>query len=219
MADLHVAGWSIAGKHFFEANEAGHTISGDVTFAEQQDTISGKWETATADARTGIGFARPGRLAFGRGPVGMESKPGLVEYRWENDALLARWTLESLIPGTIGRGRGTLLEGDGPRLSGRFKIQYQDAAGANLGPPYELTIGGNGLVRTLDWHSDVAPSLVGVGLEMEGGLVAAWGPDGHGLELVDYALPLPEGPPVMAGRAVGLGMTSPFAEQVRLAEQ
>lgn len=194
-------GSSIVGKHTFRRG----AVSGDVTITGKVNMFAADWSNAVSGRLTGVGFARSGHIAFARSLGEGGSWPGLVEYRWEDDQLLARWTLPTALRGSIAGGRGTLLGGDGAGLAGRFQIQYQDATGADFGPPYELSIAGGGPTRTLEWRTSGATAFVGVGLVVDGALVAAWAPDGSGLEVVDYTLPNADGLAQMPGRYVRFG--------------
>ena len=139
MSGNHFAAAQLIGKHIFRQG----SVSGDLTITREVDTFPAEWSSA-GGRLTGVGFARPGHIAFARAWGEVGDWPGLVEYRWDSDHLVARWTLPTVLHGAIAGGHATLAEGNGPGFAGRFRIQYQDASGADLEPPYDLTITGSG---------------------------------------------------------------------------
>jgi hypothetical protein len=206
-------GPSILGKHTFQQG----AFSGAVTISQDKDTFLAKWSGTGGAGLAGVGFARPGHIAFARTPDNVAGWPGFVEYRWDNDHLMARWTLPTALQGAIAGGRATLLEGDGPGFAGRFRIQYQDASGADLQPPYDLRITGSGLVRSLEWQTSGTTALVGIGLVVDHVLVAAWAPPNvSGMEVVDYELPGQGAPASMPGRYVRFGASGSEDEHITL---
>jgi hypothetical protein len=109
------------------------------------------------------------------------------------------------------------VEGDGPGFAGRFRVQYQDATGADSGPLYDLKITGSGLLRTLTWQTSGTTALVGVGLVVDHVLVAAWAPpEVSGLEVADYLLPRSGQPASMPGRYVRFGTGASGSEDITL---
>ena len=206
-------GPSIVGKHTFQQG----TVSGDATISQDTDTFPAKWSSTDGAPLAGVGFARPGHVAFARAPGEVGGWPGFVEYRWDNDHLMARWTLPTALHGAIACGRATLVEGDGPGFAGRFHIQYLDATGKKFGDPYDLSITGSGPVRTLEWQTSGKTAFVGVGLVVDHVLVAAWAPpDVSGLEVADYLLPRSGEPASMPGRYVRFGASASGSEDITL---
>ena len=210
-------GPSIVGKHTFQQG----TVSGDVIISQEKDTFLPKWSRAGGPTLAGAGVARPGHLAFARAPE-FAGWPGFVEYRWNGDGLLARWALPipSPLSGEIGGGDAKLVEGNGPGFDGTFHIQYLDGTGKKFMDPYDLLIeGSGGSVRKLTWKvpGTTTIALVGVGLVVDGVLVAAWAPpDVSGMEVVDYELPGHGASASMPGRYVRMGEQAVMTELVVL---
>jgi len=205
-------GPSIVGKHTFQQG----AVSGDVSITQELNTFSATWSGAGREPLAGVGFARPGHIAFARAPGEVGGWPGFVEYRWDKDHLVARWALPTVLKGAIAGGCATLVKGNGPGFAGDFRIQYQDATGADFGPSYDLSITGSGLIRTLEWKTSGTTEFVGVGLVVNDALVAAWAPTGRGLEVVDYTLPRTGAPASMPGRHVRFGASVIGSEDVVL---
>jgi hypothetical protein len=214
-------GPSILGRHMFNSSaNDGADRSGEMVVTQNQgtakergdDVLRAEWRVSAGPSLRGIGFGRDGHMAFAR-TADDRKKAGLVEYRLDNGQLRARWAHPDL-GGRIGRGSGT----DGEkheRFSGRFIIQYDDGKGHPVGRPLDLEIDGGGCLRTLKWSDSSNLQYEGIGLEVDGLLVAAWGSPGTDVELVDLASPRP-GQTLLQGNWMGIRGRTPKPESVSL---
>jgi hypothetical protein len=201
-------GPSILGRYRFSASTAeGPVHSGEVSIEQKQgdtttrgeDVFHAIWRPATGPILNGLGFGRERHIAFARAPGDEIRQTGLVEYRLEDGRLQARWAHHAY-GAMIGRGVGTREGTPQNQFIGQYTIQYTDDAGNPAFSPFTLQIEGEGQVRRLRWDSP-GTMLAGIGIETDGMLVAAWGPVGLDLGLVDYVSPL-SGNPMLAGRTV-----------------
>ena len=101
------------------------------------------------------------------------SNIGCVLYQKGDDpgTLDAKWCHPYFGEGTVGTGHATGGPDEG--YMGRYQIRYFDGAG-NEFPLFDLDIRKNGGYYDLVWIGNGEILYVGIGMEVEDGLVAGW---------------------------------------------